>query len=106
MVVKGRAAARAAAARAAAARAAAARAAAARDGGRGDGGGDGGDGKGGGEGGGREPSLLMWYAAGDGEELAEDGHVAQDGEQHGLPDLDRDLILLLVAGLPWKVGKA
>jgi hypothetical protein len=48
----------------------------------------------------------MWYAAGDGEELAEDGHVAQDGEQHGLPDLDRDLILLLVAGLPWKVGKA
>ena len=98
MVVKGRA-----AARAAAARAAAARAAAARDGGRGDGGGDGGDGKGGGEGGGREPSLLMWYAAGDG---AEDGHVAQDGEQHELPDLEHDLIFLLVAGLPWKVGKA
>jgi len=95
-----------AAARAAAARAAAARAAAARDGGRGDGGGDGGGGKGGGEGGGREPSLLMWYAAGDGEELAEDGHVAQDGEQHGLPDLEHDLIFLLVAGLPWKVGKA
>ena len=77
---------------------------------RGDGGGDGGGGKGGGEGGGegggREPSLLMWYAAGDGDELAEDGHVAQDGEQHGLADLEHDLIFLLVAGLPWKVGKA
>ena len=53
-----------------------------------------------------KPSLLMWYAAGDGDELAEDGHVAQDGEQHGLADLEHDLIFLLVAGLPWKVGKA
>ena len=43
---------------------------------------------------------------GGGDERAEDGHVAEDGEQHGLAELDHDLILLVVADLPWKVGKA